>query len=122
MSNEASRPIRKVLIANRGEIAARAIRTFKKLGYQSIAVYSDPDYPSPHVELADVSRGTAGMGDDNVGVGPLENNRVVLSRGWSASWRAWPSFSFLSRYSSLSTFRISGASTVNGPARLSIPA
>nr|MCU0751409.1 ATP-grasp domain-containing protein [Akkermansiaceae bacterium] len=43
----------KILIANRGEIAARAIRTFKKLGYQSISVYSDPDYPSPHVELAD---------------------------------------------------------------------
>jgi len=43
----------KILIANRGEIAARAIRTFKKLGYQSIAVYSDPDAGAPHVDLAD---------------------------------------------------------------------
>jgi urea carboxylase len=43
----------KILIANRGEIAARAIRTFKKLGYQSIAVYSDPDSGAPHVDLAD---------------------------------------------------------------------
>ena len=45
----------KILIANRGEIAARAIRTFKKLGYQSIGVYSDPDSGAPHVDLADES-------------------------------------------------------------------
>ncbi len=38
----------KILIANRGEIAARAIRTFKKLGYKSIAVYSGPDSGAPH--------------------------------------------------------------------------
>ncbi len=43
----------KIIIANRGEIAARAIRTFKKLGYQSIAVYSEPDSGAPHVDLAD---------------------------------------------------------------------
>ena len=42
-----------ILIANRGEIAARAIRTFKKLGYRSIAVYSEPDSGAPHVDLAD---------------------------------------------------------------------
>jgi urea carboxylase len=44
-----------ILIANRGEIAARAIRTFKPLGLRSIAVYSDPDSGAPHVDLADES-------------------------------------------------------------------
>ena len=42
-----------ILIANRGEIAARAIRTIHKLGLRAIAVYSDPDSGAPHVDLAD---------------------------------------------------------------------
>jgi urea carboxylase len=42
-----------ILIANRGEIAARAIRTIHKLGHRAIAVYSDPDSGAPHVDLAD---------------------------------------------------------------------
>ena len=44
---------KKILIANRGEIACRVIRTAKKMGIATVAVYSDADARSPHVEMAD---------------------------------------------------------------------
>lgn len=44
-----------VLIANRGEIALRILKTLKKMGIKTIAVYSDADYASPHVAAADIA-------------------------------------------------------------------
>jgi len=48
-----SKPIKKILIANRGEIAVRIIRAAKELGVNSVAVFSNADRVACHVAMAD---------------------------------------------------------------------
>src|SRR5918994_3222352 len=59
---------RKLLIANRGEIALRVIRACRELGISSVAIYSDADAHAPHVREA----------DEAVHVGPAPSSESYL--------------------------------------------
>ncbi|MCB0461032.1 MAG: biotin carboxylase, partial [Flavobacteriaceae bacterium] len=45
--------MKKILVANRGEIAIRVMKTAKKMGIKTVAVYSEVDRNAPHVKFAD---------------------------------------------------------------------
>ena len=69
-----------MLIANRGEIACRVMRTAKSLGIKTVAVYSDADRNSMHVAMADqaVRIGPPASGQSYLRQEELEGGRNLL--------------------------------------------
>ena len=82
-----------VLIANRGEIAVRAIRSLKKLGIKSVAVYSDSDRNAAHVQLADVA---IALGGDKPADSYLRMDKVLAACQETGAQAVFPGYGFLS--------------------------
>jgi acetyl/propionyl-CoA carboxylase alpha subunit len=89
-------PFEKILVANRGEIARRVIRTCKRLGVKTVAIYSEADKTAPHV----------GEADESVCVGPAPakesylNVEAILAAVEQTGARAvHPGYGFLSEKS-----------------------
>ena len=91
------RPIKKVLVANRGEIAVRIIRTLKDMGIRSVAIFSDVDRDSLHVQIADES---ICIGPKNVKDSYLNKVQIINAALVTGADAIHPGFGFLSENSS----------------------
>jgi acetyl-CoA/propionyl-CoA carboxylase, biotin carboxylase, biotin carboxyl carrier protein len=107
----------KVLIANRGEIAVRIIRTCKEMGIPSVAVYSDADRDALHVEMADESYriGPALASDSYLSIGAIleaaQRSRATLVH---------PGYGFLAERAHFAQAVASAGFTFIGPSPESI--
>ncbi len=86
-----------ILIANRGEIACRIIRTAKAMGLRTIAVYSDADRNAPHVKQADEA---IHIGPPPVGESYLDMERILSAAKESGADAVHPGYGFLSENAS----------------------
>ena len=84
---------KKILIANRGEIACRIMRTARRMGIATVAVYSDADAGTPHVMMADeaVHIGGAASADSY-----LRGERIIAAAKETGAEAIHPGFGFLS--------------------------
>ncbi|ACQ82093.1 Carbamoyl-phosphate synthase L chain ATP-binding [Beutenbergia cavernae DSM 12333] len=83
-----ARPFGTVLVANRGEIACRILRTLRQLGIRSVAVSSDADDGAPHVALADVAV--------RIGRSYLDVDAIVAAADATGADAVHPGYGFLS--------------------------
>ncbi|QHQ35839.1 biotin carboxylase N-terminal domain-containing protein [Algicella marina] len=85
--------MRKLLIANRGEIACRIIRTARKVGIATVAVYSDADAGALHVEMADEA---VRIGPAPVAESYLRGDAIIAAARATGAEAIHPGYGFLS--------------------------
>ena len=85
--------LKKVLIANRGEIAVRICRTLKQMGIASVAVYSDADRNSQHVSVADEA---VALGGQTAAESYLKTNLILQAAKDTGADAIIPGYGFLS--------------------------
>ena len=84
---------KKILIANRGEIACRVIRTARRMGIKTVAVYSDADARAPHVKMADES---VRLGPAPASESYLKAQRIIDACKATGAEAVHPGYGFLS--------------------------
>ena len=110
-------PFNSILIANRGEIACRVIRTAKQLGYRTIAVYSEADAGAPHVQLADTG---VCIGPGPVGESYLLAENILAAATSSGAEAIHPGYGFLSENAAFADAVESAGLVFIGPSREAI--
>jgi propionyl-CoA carboxylase alpha chain len=88
---------KKILIANRGEIACRVIRTAQKMEIKTVAVYSDADARSPHVKMADEA---IHIGPSPAGESYLIADKIIAACKETGAEAVHPGYGFLSERTS----------------------
>jgi propionyl-CoA carboxylase alpha chain len=94
------RPIRRILVANRGEIARRVIRTAHAMGLQAVAIHSDPDADAPFVRDADLA---VAIGGRTSAESYLVAEKVLDAARRAGADAIHPGYGFLSENPDLAT-------------------
>ena len=90
----------KILIANRGEIACRIIKTARRMGIRTVAVYSDADRDALHVEMADEA---VAIGPPPAGQSYLDQDRILAACVETGAQAVHPGYGFLSEREAFAT-------------------